>query len=115
MEYARLLGDSVRKARSRLGLTQNEVANLADIDCRTVLNIENYKGNPKLEILFPLLRTLKIDAREIFSPETLQDSPALRQLVLLVEDCSESEAEQLIPFLKDLIFLLRSKDTISIE
>ena len=57
-EYARLLGDAVKRARGDLGLTQNEVANAADVDVRTVLNIENYKGNPKMEVLFPLVRTL---------------------------------------------------------
>ena len=65
-EYSRPLGDSVKRARGKLGLTQNEVADLIDIDVRTVLNIENYKGNPKLHILYPLIRFLKIDAREVF-------------------------------------------------
>ena len=66
-EYSRPLGDAVKRARGRLDLTQNEVANAADIDVRTILNIENYKGNPKMEVLFPLVRALKIDAREIFN------------------------------------------------
>lgn len=46
-EYSRPLGDAIKRARGKLGLTQNEVADKADIDVRTVLNIENYKGNPK--------------------------------------------------------------------
>ena len=65
-EYSRPLGDVVKRTRGKLGLTQSEVADAVDIDVRTVLNIENYKGNPKMEVLFPLIRTLKIDAREIF-------------------------------------------------
>ena len=44
----------------------------------TVLNIENYKGNPKMEVLYPLVRALKMDSREIFYPEILQDSAAIR-------------------------------------
>ena len=59
-EYSRPLGDAVKRARGKLGLTQNEVADAADIDVRTVLNIENYKGNPKMEVLYPLVRALKI-------------------------------------------------------
>lgn len=110
MEYSRLLGDSVKRARSRLGLTQSEVANAADVDCRTVLNIENYKGNPKLEVLYPLLRTLKIDAREVFNPEDLSGSPAIRQLRLMIETCSEEEAETLIHILEPILSVLRSKE-----
>lgn len=82
-EYSRPLGDVIKRARGKLGLTQNEVADAADIDVRTVLNIENYKGNPKMEVLYPLVRVLKIDAREIFNPEIRRESPALRQLRLL--------------------------------
>lgn len=44
-DYARSLGDAVKRARGKLDLTQNEVADAAGIDSRTVLNIENYKGN----------------------------------------------------------------------
>ena len=43
-EYSRSLGDVIKRARGKLGLTQNEVADAADIDVRTVLNIEKYKG-----------------------------------------------------------------------
>ena len=96
-EYSRSLGDVIKRARGKLGLTQNEVADAADIDVRTVLNIENYKGNPKMEVLYPLVRDLKIDAREIFNPEIQRESPALRQLRLLIEECSEEEAEAIIP------------------
>ena len=68
-EYSRPLGDAIKRAHGKLGLTQSEVADKADIDVRTVLNIENYKGNPKMEVLYPLVRALEIDAREIFNPE----------------------------------------------
>ncbi len=96
-EYSRPLGDAVKRARGKLDLTQNEVANAADVDVRTVLNIENYKGNPKMEVLYPLVRALKIDAREIFNPEMCRETPALRQLRLLIEECSEEEAAAIIP------------------
>ena len=54
-EYSRSLGDVIKRARGKLGLTQNEVADAADIDVRTVLNIENYKGNPKMEVLYKII------------------------------------------------------------
>ena len=47
-EYSRILGDVVKVARGKSGLTQAEVAVAIHRDTRTVLNIENYKGNPKL-------------------------------------------------------------------
>lgn len=114
-DYSYPLGDAVKRARERLGLTQNEVAEAANIDSRTVLNIENYKGNPKMVVLYPLVRTLNIDAREIFNPEMQRESPALRQLRLLVEDCSENEALTLIPVFQSVLTALRDQNPISIK
>lgn len=114
-EYSCPLGDAVKRARGKLGLTQNEVADAADIDVRTVLNIENYKGNPKMEVLFPLVRALKMDAREIFNPELQRESPALRQLRLLIEECSEEEAAAIIPVFQAVLTALRDKNATHIE
>lgn len=114
-EYSRPLGDTIKRARGKLGLTQNEVADAADIDVRTVLNIENYKGNPKMEILYPLVRVLKIDAREIFNPEMRREAPALRQLRLLIEDCSEEEAAAIIPVFQAVLSALRNQNATPIE
>ena len=114
-EYSHPLGDAVKRARGKLGLTQNQVADAADIDVRTVLNIENYKGNPKMEVLFPLVRVLKIDAREIFNPEIHRESPALRQLRLLIEECSEEEAAVIIPVFQSVLNALRNQNATPIE
>ena len=114
-DYSRPLGDAVKRARGKLDLTQNEVADLADVDVRTVLNIENYKGNPKMEVLYPLVRALKIDAREIFNPEIRRESPALRQLRVLIEECSEEEAAAIIPVFQSVLTALRDKNALPIE
>lgn len=114
-EYSRPLGDAIKRARGKLGLTQNEVADAADVDVRTVLNIENYKGNPKMEVLFPLVRALKIDAGEIFYPEMRRESPAIRQLRLLIEECNESEAAAIIPVFKAVLNALRDQNATPIE
>lgn len=114
-EYARILGDVVKVAREKAGLTQAEVAASIDRDSRTVLNIENYKGNPKLEVLYPLVRTLRIDAREIFNPEMKLDSPALRELRMLVEDCNEDEAAAIIPVFQAALAMVRNHRSLPIE
>ena len=79
-----------------------------------MLNIENNKGNPKLEVLYPLIRTLKIDPTGIFYPEIHRDTPSLNQLRLLVEDCSEEEAAALIPVLESILNALRDKNAVTI-
>lgn len=114
-DFSQPLASAVKNARASLGLTQNEVANSIDIDGRTVLNIENGKGNPKLEVLYPLVRYLKIDPREIFYPETSNSTPAHSKLQLLMDMCTEQEAEQLIPIVESVLCVLRDNNAISIE
>ena len=113
-EYSRPLGDAVRQARMRLKLTQNEVADSIGVDPRTVLNIENYKGNPKMEVLYPLVRALRIDVREIFTPEMVMESPSVRQLRILIDSCSEQDAITLIPVVQAVLSALHRDDSIEI-
>ena len=113
--YSRALGDTIRRARAKLNLTQSEVAESIDVDVRTVLNIENYKGNPKMEILYPLIRALNIDAKEIFYPEMQRTDPSITHLRHLIESCSEEEAAAMIPILKSVLSALRSKNVINIK
>ena len=114
-EYAQLLGNAVKTARRNMELTQLAVANSIDIDCRTVLNIENCKGNPKMEVLYPLIRTLHIDPWDVFYPEMQRRSPSICQLRLLVEECTEVEAEAMIPILQSVLNVLRSRNVVEIK
>lgn len=109
-DFSRPLGDSVRKAREDGGLTQRALADLLDKDQRTILNIENYHGNPKMEVLYPLIRALKIDPSVIFYPEAKQSTPAKSKLLLEVADCSESEAAALLAVCHTVLTTLRAKD-----
>lgn len=63
-----------------------------------------------MEVLYPLVRVLKLDAREIFNPEMQRESPALRQLRLLVEDCNEEEAAAIIPIFNSILSVLRERN-----
>lgn len=103
------LGKAVRKARLAQNLTQGQLAERIGIDQRTVLNIENHKGNPKFEVLFPLIRALKIDPNEVFYPELQEENPALHQLQALVSDCSEDEARDLLALCQSALPIFRAK------
>ena len=114
-DFTHPLGDTVKRAREKQELTQAQVADSIDIDMRTVLNIENYKGNPKMEILFPLIRVLRIDPNEIFYPERQHEPSETKQLRFLIESCSEQEAKTLIPVIEAVLSALRSTQSTKIE
>ncbi len=101
-EYSRVLGDTVKRARLSLKLIQKKVAELIEVDDRTIMNIEKGISNPTLDVLYPLFQVLKIDAREIFNAKLPRESEAQYQLCVLAENCTEEEATVLIPVVESI-------------
>lgn len=81
---------------------------MIDIDVRTVLTIENYKENPKMKVLYPLIRALKIDPNLIFYPEQQLSNPHLTYLHHLLDTCTEKEATALIQIVETVLAVLRA-------
>ena len=115
LKYLQRLAEAVKKARLELGLTQEEVADKCDTDVRTIINMEMGRGNPKLKTLFKVVRALKIDARELFDDDPQSDSPSVRRVCLLINECSEEEAATLFPVIEAVLNALRTNRGIKIE
>ena len=114
-EFQEPMGKVIRKARLEQGLTQFDVARRLGLDSRTILNIENGKGNPKAEVLYPLIRLLKIDPREIFYPDKPDGNAAYRKMEMFLASCSEEELEALLPMCRYFIDALRAKSNIPVD
>lgn len=114
-EFQDPMGKVIRNARIKQGLTQFDVARRLGLDSRTILNIENGKGNPKAEVLYPLIRLLKIDPREIFYPDKRDGNEAYRKMEIFLASCDESELEALLPMCRYFIDALRAKSNMPID
>lgn len=106
------LASAVREARTELGLSQEKLAEILNLDQRTILNIEAGRGNPKFEKLYPLITYLKIPADKIFYPDNQEQSPTLQKLITLLNDCTEEEAAALLPMVRYMLNLLRKQDNL---
>ena len=115
LDHSQRLADAVKNARLDLGLTQEEVADKCDTEVRTIINMEMGRGNPKLKTLFKVIRALKIDARELFDDGPQSDSPSIRRVCLLINECSEEEAATLFPVIEAVLNALRTNKGIKIE
>ncbi len=104
------LAEAVRNARTELGLSQEKLAEILNFDQRTILNIEAGRGNPKFEKLYPLITYLKIPAEKIFYPDSENETPNLQKLLTLLSDCTEEEADALMPMVRYFLALLRKQD-----
>lgn len=103
------LAVAVREARLESGLSQEKLAEILNLDQRTILNIEAGRGNPKFEKLYPLITYLHIPADKIFYPDHNETSPNLQKLITLLNDCTETEASELIPVIRYMLHLLRKQ------
>lgn len=112
-DYKKALGVAVRKAREDAHLTQAQLAEKLGFGLRTIGNIENYRSNPQMEVLFPLVRLLHIPADSIFYPQTADsDFSACVQLQQLAATCSEDEAVMLNAICRSALDVMRSKEKI---
>ena len=68
-----------------------------------------------MKVLYPLVRALKIDAREIFNPEMEREDPSISRLRLTIETCSEAEAAVLIPVVDAVLNALRSNQAVDVR
>lgn len=59
------LGDKLRKAREKTGLTQAEVAEKADVNNNYYAVIERGEANPSYEILQRITKVLKIKSLDL--------------------------------------------------
>lgn len=106
------LAHTVRQARNDYGLSQEKLAEILNIDQRTILNIESGHGNPKFENLFAIVTYLKIPGDCIFYPDSENLTPEHQKLFTLLKTCTEQEIGDLLPVINTLINLLqKNKNT----
>lgn len=58
-------GLQVRKLRKQRGLTQEELAEKANIDPKSIIEIENGKRNPSLKTIHKIAKVLKTSTSEL--------------------------------------------------
>ena len=69
------LGEVLKEARQRSGITVEEFARRVDKTVRYVYRVENEGNKPKYETLFAMIRESSADANLIFYPEhAIKDS-----------------------------------------
>ena len=116
-DFTKPLADSIKQARRRLGLTQEQVADIAGVDPVNIMKMENVSrnSNPELATLYPVVRALNINPQDIFYPGIARDNPRIQLLQQLISDCSDSEADALIPIVRELLQFMRSNGKTHID
>ena len=83
------LGDIIKNARQKNGLTIEELAEKADITVRYLYRIENQDAKPSYELLYFLIREFGIDPDTIFYPDKPEQDNELESLIRRLYNCDE--------------------------
>lgn len=104
------LGDIVRATRKSKHLSQEALAERIGVCKRTIIDIENNSGNPKFEILYPLVRELDLPLYQVFYPEVSENFELKNILMQELNNCSEYEMKIILSVVKSLRFALRDEN-----
>ena len=63
-----------------------------------------------MQLRFPPVRELQIDAREVFHPEIGRQHLAIRHQRFAIEACDEAQAEALLPVVESVLKILHEKN-----
>lgn len=111
MYYNReVLGDVVRTTRKSRNLSQEALAERIDVCKRTIMDIENNTGNPKFEILYPLVRELDLPLYQVFYPEVEENLELKNVLMQELSSCSEYEMRIILSVVKSLRRTLKNEN-----
>ena len=93
------IGNRIREAREKRGLTQKELANQLGITASAVTNYENDTSHPKEPVLYAIMQVLQVDANFLFQDHFA----AKKELPAPSEDGAEEPTlEEDIKLLTDL-------------
>lgn len=110
--HREILGDVVRTTRKSRHLSQEALAEKIGVCKRTIIDIESNTGNPKFEILYPLVRELDLPLYQVFYPEVEENLGLKNILMQEVSSCSEYEMRVILSMVKSLRCTLRNEEQI---
>lgn len=105
-----VLGDVVRTTRKSRNLSQEALAERIGVCKRTIMDIENNTGNPKFEILYPLVRELNLPLYQVFYPEVEENLELKNVLIQELSSCSEYEMRIILSVVKSLRRTLKNEN-----
>ena len=97
------LGDIIKNAREKAGITIEALANKVDITERYLYRIENENKKPSYDVLYKLIRELSISPDLIFYPEKPSKDSEVENLLRQLSDCDERSLEVIKATAKALI------------
>ena len=85
------MGFRLKKARTDLKLTYEELSEKSGVSSRYIKEIENHGNVPSIEKLRQLIRALHISADPFFYPDAPADNLDYKRLLVYLSQCTEEQ------------------------
>jgi transcriptional regulator with XRE-family HTH domain len=97
------LGTVIKSARVQSGLTQKELGGQLNVSRHHIMRIENGVDSLSFDLLFRLVRLLRVPADLIFYPEYINRGGEYHRAALLVKLCSDKNLNIVIAALEFIL------------
>lgn len=88
---SRALGDAIRAARMKKGMTQEHLAELLDITPIHLKNIEGSRRKPSVPLLFAIMELLDLSVDQLVFPQRAEEGGVVRTHGLTAEEAQAVE------------------------
>ncbi len=107
MDTIQRIGARIRIARQKMGLSQPQLAERANLSTQSVSNLENGKAKMSIESFIRILNVLQVSSDEILGLELPNRDKRVAELEELLFDCTPKEAEAILRMGRQLKETLR--------
>ena len=99
-----ILGDNIRKARKAKNITQEKLAEYADVSTVFISQIENGSGKPSLETIFKISNVLHVTIDDLLKNSVeYSHMSSCDELVLLLSNRNAAEINFVISVVKSIL------------
>ena len=97
------IGNRIKEARERLGLTQTELGDMVGVTGSAITNYEKETSHPKEQVIYKLMKTLDVDANYLFQDmvknKPLQNDLALSEYDIVIKyRALDSHGKEMVDF-----------------
>ena len=92
----KFLGDRIRSARKDCGLTQQALADQADLAVKTIQDVERGRKNTTYETLYQLIERLGISPNSLFPSQMSPEDEAIQHFIGKFRACNPENQEILL-------------------
>ena len=93
----------IRLLRLKSGMTQEYLAEKADLGFNYIYRLENKQLNVKLETIEKIIQALEVDMNTFFDISVTESNPLINQLIYKIKELTPSKQERVLKLMIQLI------------